>query len=41
MENYVSLMILLIVFTGLLLSVAYVADVLACKCLKYFGIEEQ
>jgi fructose-specific phosphotransferase system IIC component len=40
MENYVSLMILLIVFMGLLLSVAYIADVVACKCLKYLGIED-
>ena len=40
MDNYVSLMVLLIVFTGLMLLVAYVADALVCKCLKWLGLNE-
>ena len=40
MENLVSLMILLIVFTSLMLLAAYVADMFACKCLKWLGLEE-
>lgn len=40
MENLVSLMILLIVFTSLMLLAAYVADMFACKCLKWLGLED-
>ena len=39
MENLVSLMILIIVFMGLLLSVAYITDVLTCKFLKWIGLK--
>ena len=39
MEKIVMLMILVIVFMSLLLSVAYVADMLACKILKWLGVE--
>ena len=40
MENYVSLMILLIAFMGLMLLVAYVADALASKLVKWLGLED-
>ena len=40
MENLVSLMILLIVFTSLMLLTAYVTDAFACKCIKWLGLEE-
>lgn len=40
MENLVSLMTLLIVFTILMLLVAYIGDVLVCKCLKWLGMED-
>jgi hypothetical protein len=40
MENLVSLMILLIVFTSLMLLTAYVTDVFACKCIKWLGLED-
>jgi hypothetical protein len=39
MEKIVSLMIFVIVFMSLLLLVAYVADVLACKFLEWLGLE--
>jgi hypothetical protein len=40
MENLVSLMILLSVFTSLMLLTAYVTDAFACKCIKWLGLEE-
>ena len=39
MENYVSLTIFIVVFMSLFVLVAYVADVLACKLLKWLGVE--
>ena len=40
MENLVSLMILLSVFTSLMLLTAYVTDAFACKCIKWLGLED-
>lgn len=40
MDNLVMLTILIVVFMSLMLLVTYVSDVLACKCLKWLGIED-
>ena len=40
MENYVSLMIFLIVFMSFMLLVAYVADAFACKLVRWLGLED-
>lgn len=39
MENYVSLMVFIIVFMTLLVLAAYVADVFACKLLRWLELE--
>ena len=39
MENLVSLTILIVVFMSILLFVVYVADMLACKFIKWLGLE--
>ena len=39
MENLLSLMIVIIAFMGALLTVAYVADMLACKFVEWLGME--
>ena len=40
MENLVSLTILIVVFMSILLFVVYVADMLACKFIKWLGLED-
>lgn len=39
MENIVSLMIVIGCFMGLIVVVAYVADMVACKFVEWLGLE--
>ena len=39
MNNLVSLMIVIITFLSTFVTVAYVADVLACKFVEWLGME--